>query len=89
MREVLHTRYLKLGGAAGSIELINRHSLTEGAGEHPLFNGVRRLTVTGLPAEPSVTVSGGKTNITADNLKAEFTNANVTRSNQTLLVRLK
>ena len=88
-REVLHTRYLKLGGGAGTIELINRHSLTEGAGEHPLFNGVRRLTVTGLASEPAVAESGGKTIITADNLKAEFKNAEVTRSGQTLLVRLK
>ncbi len=88
-REVLHTRYLKLGGGAGVIELINRRSLTEGAGEHPLFNGLRRLIVTGLAAEPAVAESGGKTTITAENLKAEFKNAEVTRSGQTLLVRLK
>jgi hypothetical protein len=88
-REVLHTRYLKLGGGAGTIELVGRASLTEGAGAHPLFNGVRRLTVTGLTIEPTVTESGGKTTITAENLKAEFTAAEVTRSGQTLLVRLK
>jgi len=88
-REVLHTRYLKLGGGAGTIELINRHSLTEGAGEHPLFNGVRRLTVTGLVSEPAVAEAGGKTIITAENLKAEFSNAEVTRSGQTLLIHLK
>ena len=87
-REVLHTRYLKLGGGAGTIELMNRHSLTEGAGEHPLFNGVRRLTVTGLASEPAVTESGGKTTVTSENLKAEFKGAEVTRSGQTLLVRL-
>lgn len=88
-REVLHTRYLKLGGGAGAIELINRHSLTEGAGAHPLFNGVRRLTLTGLSAEPAVAESGGKTTITAENLKAEFKGAEVTRSGQSLLVRLR
>jgi hypothetical protein len=88
-REVLHTRWLKLGGAAGTIELINRASLTEGAGAHPLFNGVRRLTVTGLAAEPTISESGGKTTITSENLKAEFTGVEVTRSGQTLLVRLK
>lgn len=88
-REVLHTRYLKLGGGAGFIEIINRHSLTEGAGEHPLFNGLRRLTVTGLASEPAVAESGGKTTVTADNLKAEFTGAHVTRSGQTLFIRLK
>lgn len=88
-REVLHTRFLKLGGGAGFIEIINRHSLTEGAGAHPLFNGLRRLTVTGLSAEPAVSESGGKTTITADNLKAEFNGAHVTRSGRNLLVRLK
>ena len=88
-REVLHTRYLKLGGGAGTIELIDRVSLTEGAGAHPLFNGVRRLTVTGLAAEPGVAESGGKTTITAENLKAEFSGAQVTRDGRTVLVRLK
>ncbi|HJQ32124.1 MAG TPA: hypothetical protein VJ866_08095 [Pyrinomonadaceae bacterium] len=87
--EVLHTRYLKLGGAAGTIELVGRASLTEGAGAHPLFNGVRRLTVTGLAAEPAVTQSAGTTTITADNLKADLKGAEITRSGQTLLVRLK
>lgn len=88
-REVLHTRFLKLGGGAGFVEIINRHSLTEGAGEHPLFNGLQRLTVTGLASEPAVSESGGKTTVNADNLKAEFTGARVTRSGQTLVIRLK
>ncbi len=86
---MLHTRYLKLGGGAGFIEIINRRSLTEGTGEHPLFNGLRRLTVTGLASEPAVSASGGKTTVTADNLKAEFTGAQVTRLGQTLFIRLK
>jgi hypothetical protein len=88
-REVLHTRYLKLGGGAGFIEIIDRRSLTEGAGAHPLFNGLRRLTVTGLDSEPAVAESGGRTTVTADNLKAEFTGAHVTRSDRTILIRLK
>jgi hypothetical protein len=88
-REVIHTRYLKLGNAAGVFEIINRRSLTEGAGEHPLFNGVRRLTITGLTAEPIVAESGGKTTITASDLKAELRDVEITRSGQTMLVRLK
>ncbi|HWW77418.1 MAG TPA: hypothetical protein VNZ44_18595, partial [Pyrinomonadaceae bacterium] len=87
--EVLHTRYLKLGGDAGTIELVGRASLTEGAGAHPLFNGVRRLTVTGLAAEPAVRESAGTTTVTADNLKAELKGAEVTRSGQTVVIRLK
>jgi hypothetical protein len=88
-REVLHTRYLKLGNGEGTLELINRPALTEGAGEHPLFNGVRRLIVTGLASEPAVSEAGGRTTVTAENLKAEFGGAEITRSGQTLIVRLR
>lgn len=86
--ELIHTRHLKLGNDAGAIEILGRAALTEGAGEHPLFNGVRRLTVAGLPAEPSVTESGGKTRITAADLTAEFSSARVARDGRTLTVQL-
>ncbi|MDQ3134195.1 MAG: hypothetical protein M3Q76_05205 [Acidobacteriota bacterium] len=86
--EVLHTRFLKLGNDAGAIEMLGRASLTEGAGRHPLFNGVRRLTVAGLNAEPSVEESAGKLKLSAENLKAEFRAAAVTRSGRTLTVQL-
>lgn len=86
--ELLHTRHLKLGNDAGAIEILNRAALTEGAGEHPLFNGVRRLVVAGLPAEPSVEESGGKTKITAADLEAEFRSARVARDGRTLTVQL-
>jgi hypothetical protein len=86
--EVLHTRHLKLGNDAGAIELLGRAALTEGAGEHPLFNGVSRLVVAGLPAEPSVEESEGKTRITAADLKAEFRRARVSRDGRTLTVQL-
>jgi hypothetical protein len=46
--EVLHTRFLQLDG----IEILGRAALTEAAGEHPLFNGVRSVTLTGLATEP-------------------------------------
>jgi hypothetical protein len=86
--ELLHTRHLKLGNDAGAIEIFNRAVMTEGAGEHPLFNGVRRLTVAGLPAEPSVEEAEGKTRITAADLKAEFRSARVTREGRTVTVQL-
>ena len=86
--EVLHTRFLKLGNDAGSIEVLGRASLTEGAGQHPLFNGVRRLTVAGLAAEPSVEESAGGVKLSAENLKAEFRGAAVTRDGRTLTVQL-
>jgi hypothetical protein len=50
--EILHRRWVKLGNEGNTIEVLDRESLSEGAGEHPLFNGLRKLTVTGLPEEP-------------------------------------
>jgi hypothetical protein len=49
--EVLHSRFLKLGNDRGTVELLGQAALTEGrAGQHPLFNGVRRVTIPGLLA---------------------------------------
>jgi len=48
--EVLHTRFLQLNG----IEILGRPALTEAVGEHPLFNGVRRVTLTGFKTKPEV-----------------------------------
>jgi hypothetical protein len=89
-REVLHTRYLKLGNDAGAIEILDRRSLTEGAGaEHPLFNGVRQLTLAGIANEPVTEESQGKTTITAANIKGEFRNARLERAGQTLSIILQ
>ena len=88
-REVLHTRFLKLGNDAGAIEILDRRSLTEGAGAaHPLFNGVRQLTLAGIPDEPITQESLGKTTITAAHIKGEFRGARLERDGQTLRVIL-
>ena len=52
--EVLHTRMLRLKGDGGTIEISGRSVLTEGAGAHPLFNGVRRVVLTGFAEKPQV-----------------------------------
>ncbi len=65
-RELLHTRFVKLSGERGSLEVFGRHALTESAGTHPLFNGVRRITLTGFAEEPSVVERDGVTTISAD-----------------------
>jgi alpha-beta hydrolase superfamily lysophospholipase len=51
--EVLHTRFLRLKGDGGTIEA-GRPVLTEAAGAHPLFNGVRKITLTGFAEKPAV-----------------------------------
>lgn len=88
--EVLHTRFLKLGNSAASVEVQNRRALTEAAGAHPLFNGVRRLTVTGLPAEPTVNVpgEGHKVVVKAEGFQAEVQNAVVDQSEKTVTITL-
>jgi hypothetical protein len=87
--DVLHTRHLKLGNDAGAIESFHAYMLTTGAGAHPLFNGVRRLTLAGLAAEPVVREAEGKLTIEAAGVKAEFRGARLERAGQTLTVNLQ
>jgi hypothetical protein len=86
--EVLHTRFLKLGNRGGSMEVIGRSSLSEAAGAHPLFNGVRTLTGAGLASEPGISEAEGTLTIEADGVRAEFRGATLVRSGQTVVVRL-
>ena len=86
--DVLHTRHLKLGNDAGAIESFT-HSLTTGAGAHPLFNGVRQLTLAGIPREPRVQDSQGKLTLEAEGIKAEFRGARLERAGQTLTINLQ
>ena len=84
---VLHTRYLRLGNAAGRLEVLNAEALTDGAGLHPLFQGVRRLEVTGL-AQPDVSEAEGKVSVRAAGLTLEFNGSSVTRSGEVMTVRV-
>jgi hypothetical protein len=84
--DILHTRWVKLGNGSGAIEVLNHPSLTMGVGPHPLFNGAKRLIVTGL-REPKVTEAGGKVTIAAEGAKGTFTGT-VKRDGQTIVVRL-
>jgi hypothetical protein len=86
--EVLHTRFLKLGNDAGALEVMNRKSMTEAVGGHPLFSGVGRITVAGIPNEPRVAVSGDKATISGDGFDAEFLGARVTRSDRCVEIAL-
>ncbi|HEV2800238.1 MAG TPA: hypothetical protein VGW12_07065 [Pyrinomonadaceae bacterium] len=87
--EVLHTRHLKLGNDAGAIDSFHPHMLTTGAGAHPLFNGVRQLTVAGLSAEPVVREAEGKLTLEGAGIKAEFRGAQLERTGQTFTVNLQ
>jgi hypothetical protein len=84
-KEVLHTRWLKLGNGSGAIEVLGRSGLTEAAGAHPLFNGVRKLIVTGL-ADPKVSQTDGKVTLEAQGVTATFVGSAERESN---LVRIQ
>ncbi len=71
------------------MEILDRPSLTESAGAHPLFNGVRRVTIAGLPTEPAAQESAGKLTIKADGVTAELEQDRVERRDRSLAVRLK
>jgi len=77
--EILHTRWLKLGGPAGMVEVMGRAALTRAAGTHPIFEGVRSLTVAGLPGEPAVTEAEGRVTIVAEGVRASLVGATVER----------
>ena len=79
-KEVLHTRWLKLGNGSGEIEILGRSALTEASGSHPLFNGVRQLIVAGL-AEPKVTKAGGKVTLDGQGIKATLAGSVERKSN--------
>ncbi|HJR07793.1 MAG TPA: hypothetical protein VJ842_11070 [Pyrinomonadaceae bacterium] len=87
--DVLHTRHLKLGNDAGAIESFKHHLLTTGAGAHPLFNGVRQLTISGLAREPSVQETQGKLTLEAEGVKAEFRGARLERAGQIITINLQ
>ncbi len=56
-RSVLHERWIQLSNDAVELEVLNDVALTHGVGPHPMFDGVDRVDVTGLP-EPAIEESG-------------------------------
>jgi hypothetical protein len=86
--EVLHTRWLKLGNGAAMVEVLGRAALTRATGDHPLFNGVRSLTITGLASEPTATSADGTLALAADGVSAELQGASIERAGRTVTVRL-
>jgi hypothetical protein len=86
--EVLHTRWIKLGNTSGSLEVLDRHCLTEGREKHPLFEGVRRATITGLPTEPRIEEADGEVKLSENGLTLMLRGARVTRDGKTVTITL-
>jgi hypothetical protein len=86
--QVLHTRWLALRNGAARIEILDRASLTAPAGTHPLFQGVRRLTVTGLTSAPQIAATDTLTTVRAPGVEASLHGASTETRGDTLYVRL-
>jgi hypothetical protein len=87
--EVLHTRWLKLGGPAGMVEVMGRAALTRAAGTHPIFEGVRSLIVAGLPGEPAVAEAEGRVTVVAEGVRASLVGATVERQERARTLRVR
>src|SRR5262249_42421795 len=67
----LHTRFVKLANSAGSVEVLGLRCLTESAGKHPLFEGIRRATIE-LPGPPRIEEDAGTIRITSEGLTVAY-----------------
>lgn len=76
---VLHTRWLRLQNDLAVVEVLDGEALTEAAGSHPLFEGVRTLVVTGLPSAPAVQRAGDTVEVRAGPVEGTFVGASVER----------
>lgn len=86
--EVLHARYLELGAAGGAtVEVMGHASLTRAAGDHPLFSGVRAVTITGL-ATPTVSDEGGVVTVRAEGITVHAPAASVERTGNLVRITL-
>jgi hypothetical protein len=87
--EVLHRRWLKLGNGTAEFEVLDREALTQAVGPHPLLQGVRRLTVTGLPEKPEVRERAGWARLEVPGFTARLKSATVDVSGHELRIRLQ
>ena len=85
---LFHGRFLRLGNDAGAVQFMDgsgadASALTTAAGEHPLFNGVRRVEIAGL-SEPAVTRDGSGVRLAAAGFEAAFAAAEVTTADRVI-----
>jgi hypothetical protein len=84
---VLHSRWLRLGNGSGQIEVLDRAALSEPAGAHPLFMGVRRLSIAGLDAAPAVETGDSALVVRATGVDATLRGAEVVVAGERTTVR--
>lgn len=87
----LHHRMLRLGNDSLSISMVDGEgadfeALTESAGAHPLFNGIRRVEIV-MPSKPMVTREAGVVTVSAPGLQGRFTGAEAVEEQRRIVVR--
>jgi hypothetical protein len=87
--ELLHKRWLKLSNNTAAIEVMNLESLSEGAGGHPMFRGIKQVIVAGLTILPVIRETDGKIEFKTENISAVILKADVEKKDKTLFIRLK
>jgi hypothetical protein len=86
---VLHRRWLQLKNEYGSLEILNHASLTEAAGAHPLYNGVRRWSAAGLPTRPEIKQEGSFVSMTGPVCTLAFIHADVEWQPKAVIIRIR
>jgi hypothetical protein len=88
-RGILHARYLKLGNRCGGLEIMSGEALSEPAGKHPLFDGVSRVLMTGLAAEPELAIEeDGSVTIRSGPMNASFAGADIDKTGKRISIKL-
>ena len=85
---LLHTRFLRLSTEAGSFVVLGDSTLTEAAGKHPLYDGIRRATVYNLAEEPRVKVAGDGVTLDMETVTADFRAAEVVRGDHEIRIQV-
>ncbi|MGC4045678.1 MAG: hypothetical protein QM758_17950 [Armatimonas sp.] len=88
-KDVLHSRFVKLGNDKSTLETMNVPALTTAAGEHPLFSGVSKVVVAGLSERPRA--DQGERSIlilTAPGLQARLASPEIKQADTSRTLRL-
>jgi len=80
-RYVLHERWVRVSNGSISAEALDRPALTHGVRGHPLFAGIDRWRVTGLP-EPTVEERADTVRITGEGVTITAVGATLDRDGQ-------
>ncbi|MFO7893697.1 MAG: hypothetical protein R6U63_08185 [Longimicrobiales bacterium] len=86
--ELLHHRWVRVGHATGTAEVMGREALTTGVDGEAFARGFTRLLVPGLPQRPEVHHDGDTVMLTAPGFEARFEDARVSVRDDHVVIRL-